>query len=150
MYFRLTGVKKTMTAWSSESPLPYAGEVTPHEAYRLFSTHRAKIIDVRSRLEYQYVGRIAGTVLIPWQLSIGGAINSNFLPELRAQCSAEDVVLFLCRSGIRSHSAAIAAAAAGFTNAFNITEGFEGDLDLHGQRGTSGGWRRAGLPWIQD
>ena len=133
-----------------ESVLPYAGEVTPQEAYRLFSAHGAKIIDVRSRVEYDYIGRVAGTTLIPWRLSIGGELNNSFLAELQAQCSTSDVVLFLCRSGVRSHAAAIKAAAAGFNQVFNIAEGFEGDLDQHGQRGNTGGWRKAGLPWIQD
>lgn len=132
-----------------ESVLPYAGEVTPQEAYRLFSAHGAKIIDVRSRVEYDYIGRVAGTTLIPWRFSIGGELNNSFLAELQTQCSTSDVVLFLCRSGVRSHAAAIAAAAAGFTHAFNIVEGFEGDLDQRGQRGHAGGWRKAGLPWSQ-
>jgi hypothetical protein len=42
-----------------------------------------------------------------------------------------------------------AAAQAGFTRAYNILEGFEGDLDDDRRRGTLGGWRRAGLPWVQ-
>jgi hypothetical protein len=41
------------------------------------------------------------------------------------------------------------AANAGYAQAFNILEGFEGDLDAQQQRGRIGGWRKAGLPWIQ-
>lgn len=133
-----------------ESGLPYAGAVTPPEAYRLFSGYAAKIVDVRSRFEYDYIGRVAATTLIPWRLQLGGELNTNFLAELQQQFSGNDILLFLCRSGVRSHSAAIAAAAAGFTQAINIIEGFEGDLDQRGQRGNTGGWRKAGLPWIQD
>jgi hypothetical protein len=33
---------------------------------------------------------------------------------------------------------------------FNVQEGFEGDLDDRLQRGHLNGWRRAGLPWVQD
>jgi rhodanese-related sulfurtransferase len=132
------------------SSLPYAGEVTPQEAYRLFSAHVAKIIDVRSRFEYDYIGRVPATPSIPWRHWPSGEANANFLEDLRKQCSPDDIVLFLCRSGARSHSTASTAAAAGFTRAFNIDEGFEGDLDRHGQRGNIGGWRKAGLPWLQD
>jgi rhodanese-related sulfurtransferase len=60
------------------------------------------------------------------------------------------VALLLCRSGKRSVLAAEAAAKAGFTNVFNVLEGFEGDLDAHQQRGKADGWRFHGLPWVQD
>ena len=130
--------------------LTYAGEVTPQEAYRLFSAYGSKIIDVRSRFENQYVGRIPGAPLVPWKHWPSGETNTHFLTELQARCETSDIVLFLCRSGIRSHSTAIVAAAAGFKLAFNILEGFEGDLDQHRQRGNTGGWRKAGLPWVQD
>ena len=135
---------------AQQSALPYAGAVMPNEAYRLFSTHGAKIIDVRSRVEYDYIGRVPETPLISWKHWPGNEPNPNFLAELGAQCSTGDIVLFLCRSGVRSHTTAALAAEAGFSQAFNILEGFEGDLDQHGQRGKIGGWRKAGLPWIQD
>ena len=130
--------------------LTYAGEVTPQEAYLLFSAHGAKIIDVRSRFENQYIGRIPGTPLVPWKHWPSGETNADFLTELQARCETSDIILFLCRSGIRSHATAEVAGAAGFKLAFNILEGFEGDLDQHRQRGNIGGWRKAGLPWIQD
>ena len=38
---------------------------------------------------------------------------------------------------------------AGFANCYNISEGFEGDKDEHGRRGSVGGWKAAGLPWMQ-
>lgn len=129
--------------------LPYAGEVTPAEAHRLFTAAQAKIVDVRSRFEYDYIGRVPGSALIPWKHWPGGEFNPQFLPELRRQCAADNIVLFLCRSGVRSHSAAEVAAEAGYLQAFNILEGFEGDLNEQAQRGHLGGWRRAGLPWKQ-
>ena len=46
--------------------------------------------------------------------------------------------------------AAEAAAKAGFTQVFNVLEGFEGELDGAQRRGASNGWRFHGLPWIQD
>ena len=58
-------------------------------------------------------------------------------------------VMFMCRSGARSHGAAIAATQAGYPNSFNVLEGFEGDKDSNGHRSSVGGWRKAGLPWVQ-
>jgi rhodanese-related sulfurtransferase len=72
------------------------------------------------------------------------------LDELRAAASdTQAPLVFLCRSGQRSDAAARAAAAAGYTMAFNLLEGFEGPKDPDGHRGTLGGWRKAGLPWVQ-
>jgi rhodanese-related sulfurtransferase len=58
-------------------------------------------------------------------------------------------VLFLCRSGGRSKSAAIAQTGAGYKKCYNVAGGFEGDLDADGHRGHIGGWKAAGLPWKQ-
>ena len=129
--------------------LTYAGEVTPHEAHQLFVAAGAKIIDVRYHFEPEYIGRIPGSMWIPWKLAPGGDVNPDFLPALRQHCARDDVVLFLCRSGVRSHAAAALASEAGFTRTMNILEGFEGNLDAGLQRGNTGGWRCAGLPWIQ-
>jgi rhodanese-related sulfurtransferase len=129
--------------------LPYAGEVTPTEAHRLAAAHGARIVDVRSAAETHFVGRVPGASLIEWTHWPGGEFNPQFLPELRRHCRTEHVVLFLCRSGVRSHAAATVAAEAGFTQAFNILEGFEGDLDRNDRRGRLNGWRKAGLPWSQ-
>ena len=57
--------------------------------------------------------------------------------------------MFMCRSGARSHAAAAAAKQLGYTEAYNVLEGFEGDKDPLGHRNTVGGWRKAGLPWVQ-
>ena len=129
--------------------LPYAGEVTPREAHRLFTAHGARIIDVRSLAEHQLIGRVPGSRLIEWKFWPGGEINAQFLPELRRQFPTGDTLLFLCRSGVRSHLAATVAAEAGYHQSMNILEGFEGELDDNLQRGVHGGWRRAGLPWVQ-
>jgi rhodanese-related sulfurtransferase len=59
-------------------------------------------------------------------------------------------MLFLCRSGARSRAAAMALTAAGYTSCYNIAEGFEGNPDAERHRGTTGGWKAAGLPWAQD
>jgi len=39
--------------------------------------------------------------------------------------------------------------ALGYKHCYNIAEGFEGDKDDAGHRGTIGGWKVHGLPWVQ-
>ncbi len=129
--------------------LKYAGEVTPAEAHLLNQAGRAKIVDVRARHEYEYVGRIADSRLIEWKFWPSGELNADFVDSLKKHYSPDDTLLFLCRSGVRSHAAAAAADAAGFKHAYNIIGGFEGDLDEHQQRNKKNGWRAANLPWIQ-
>lgn len=133
-----------------QKALPFAGEVTPEEAHFLNTSAGIKIIDVRFAFEHEYIGRIPGSTLIPWKLAPGGEVNRDFVPELQRLFAPDETVLLLCRSGLRSHAAAAFATEAGFTQAFNIIGGFEGDLDAQQQRNRAGGWRHANLPWIQD
>jgi rhodanese-related sulfurtransferase len=134
-----------------ELGVPYAGALTPQEAATLLQSEPgAKLVDVRTRAEWEWVGRIPDTVLIEWNGWPGGARNGAFERELLARVPDKvHPVLFLCRSGGRSHHAAAAAAQLGYTLAFNVLEGFEGDKDASGHRGTVGGWKFAGLPWMQ-
>jgi rhodanese-related sulfurtransferase len=129
--------------------LDYAGAVTPQEAWALRQSGAADIVDVRTKAEYEYVGRIARTTLIEWRRLGEGMPNPAFIEELVAQFPKDRPLLFLCRSGVRSHHAATLATKNGFGHAYNILEGFEGDLDDQGRRGNLGGWRKAGLPWEQ-
>jgi rhodanese-related sulfurtransferase len=93
---------------------------------------------------------VPGSILIEWNTYPSGARNPAFLEQLRATAGDPNTpLLFFCRSGQRSDSAARAAAAAGYKMALNVLEGFEGAKDSDGHRGTLGGWRKAGLPWIQ-
>lgn len=86
---------------------------------------------------------------VPWATGTSLTRNPRFVRELEAKTGKDAVVLLLCRSGNRSALAAQAAAKAGFTQVFNVLEGFEGDLDDAGHRGTTNGWRLHGLPWRQ-
>jgi rhodanese-related sulfurtransferase len=89
-------------------------------------------------------------VLIEWNTYPSGQRNPQFIEQLHARVAkTEAPVMFLCRSGARSHQAAMAATQAGYPNSYNILEGFEGDKDAQGRRNTLGGWRVAGLPWVQ-
>ncbi|MGZ5138144.1 MAG: rhodanese-like domain-containing protein [Burkholderiales bacterium] len=130
--------------------LPYDGALTPHEAFELLQqTPGAKLVDVRTRAELDWVGRIPGAVEIELLSYPGSRPNAEFLKQLEAQVDKSTPILFICRSGARSHNAALMATQAGYTEAYNVLEGFEGDKDATGHRNTQGGWRVAGLPWIQ-
>lgn len=136
--------------------LAYAGAVTPREAHHLVQTGDACIVDVRGRFEREFVGRVADSVPIEWRVyepegenGIKSHLNPGFLAQLEDAFAKDDALLLLCRSAVRSHQAAVAAAGAGFTRVYNVLEGFEGDIDDGKQRGRAGGWRKAGLPWLQ-
>ena len=134
-----------------EEGLSYFGALTPLEAYALLAANpKAHLVDVRTRAEWEYVGRVPGSTLIEWNTYPSGARNPGFLDQLQGGTEDRQApVLFICRSGQRSDSAARVAAAAGYAMAFNVLEGFEGAKDGEGHRGTLGGWRKAGLPWVQ-
>ena len=129
---------------------PYAGGVTPKEAWELFSSGAAVLVDVRTAEERKFVGQVPDTLHVAWATGTALTRNPRFVKELEAKVGKDQVILFLCRSGKRSALAAEAAAKAGFAHAFNILEGFEGDLDEQQRRGGLGGWRHHSLPWIQD
>src|SRR2546423_4000990 len=131
--------------------LPYFGAVSPSDAHALITAApEARLIDVRTRPEWDYVGHVPGSSLLEWNVYPDGRRNPNFVDQLRIVAPDPDApLLFLCRSGQRSDGAARAAAAAGYSKAFNVLEGFEGAKDANGQRGKLGGWRKAGLPWVQ-
>jgi len=129
--------------------LPYAGVVHPAEAFRLLGQGAARLVDVRTQPEWEFVGHVEGSTLIEWRPYGSSTPDPRFVEKLATGCPRTEVLLFLCRSGVRSHHAAAAAAVAGFTHAYNILEGFEGDRDGQGRRGNLGGWRHAGLPWSQ-
>ncbi len=137
-------------ARAAQDGLAYAGAVSPQDAWTLFSSGTAVIVDVRTAEELRLIGQVPDTLHVAWATGSAMARNPRFLRELEAKASKDRPVLFLCRSAKRSHAAAEVAAKAGFRHAFNILEGFEGDLDGLQQRGRTGGWRYRGLPWVQD
>ena len=121
--------------------LHYAGAVTPTEAHELSQAGAARIVDVRTPEEWRDVGHVDGPALIVWPRSGDPEDVQSFLKKLRERFEPSQPLLFLCRSGARSHHAAMAATNAGFKKAFNILEGFEG------HPGAQDGWMAAGLPW---
>ncbi|WP_120520637.1 rhodanese-like domain-containing protein [Arthrobacter celericrescens] len=130
--------------------MSYAGDLSPQDAWAKLE-EGAILVDVRTEAEWAHIG-IPDTkatendpLFIQWNFA-GGIPNGNFVEELKQQAPEDSNVelIFICRSGQRSISAAIAATQAGFT-AYNVLEGFEGDPDRYGER-TVNGWKNRGLP----
>lgn len=132
---------------------PYAGAVTPQEAYALLQGDpKVKLVDVRTNAERDWIGRVTIPPLqhaaVEWSTWPGGVPNAAFADQLAQVAAPDEVLLFLCRSGVRSRHAARVATEHGFAESFDILEGFEGDKDTEGHRKTVGGWCKAGLPWM--
>lgn len=147
----LPPVLREAEATARAQGLNYAGGVTPPQAWQLVQDGQAVLVDVRSSEERKFVGHVPGSVHVAWASGTGLTRNPRFVRELETRVGGKDrPLLLLCRSGKRSVLAAEAAASAGFTQVFNVLEGFEGELDAHQQRGHGDGWRFHGLPWVQD
>ena len=146
----ITAILERAQQRAKEMDLPYEGALLPAEAFTLLQeAPGVKLVDVRSRAEWDWVGRIPGAIEIEWQTYPGMRTNPDFLTYLESQVDTEALVMFLCRSGGRSHQAAATATEAGYLDCYNILEGFEGDKDATGHRSAKGGWKAAGLPWVQ-
>jgi rhodanese-related sulfurtransferase len=140
------------------SSAEYAGDLSVQDAWALLqSDPAAQLVDVRTAAEWMFVGLpdLSGVGravhCIEWQAFPTMAANPAFVAETRRTTGGKTdaPVLFLCRSGGRSRAAATAMAEAGYTRAYNIAGGFEGDLDASRHRGQASGWKAAGLPWKQ-
>lgn len=146
---------------SQQSSSNYAGDLSAAEAWSLLKDNpNAQLVDVRTMAEWSFVGLPDLSELgrqvhcVEWQSFPAMSANPDFVAEAGSAISgagaAKDApILFLCRSGARSRSAAIAMTAAGYTRAYNVAGGFEGDLDPARHRGAKNGWKAQGLPWKQ-
>ena len=128
--------------------LLYAGALRPQEAFRLMQGG-AKQVDVRTQAELYWVGQVPGALSVEWNSYPGATLNREFLAQLASLADKSEPLLFLCRSGGRSHFAAGVATQAGWRECYNVLEGFEGDRDPSQHRGSVNGWKAAGLPWVQ-
>ncbi len=147
---KLSEILRLAKARTADPQVPYEGALTPREANEIWQlAPGARLVDVRTRAEQDWVGRIPGAVEIEWMSYPEMKPNPHFLAALKTQVDRESLVMFICRSGQRSHAAAIAATQAGWPDCYNILEGFEGERDALQQRGNIGGWRHTGLPWKQ-
>jgi rhodanese-related sulfurtransferase len=133
--------------------LPYAGAVTPAEAFTLLQQGvHVKLVDVRTHAERDWVGRVDVAadqhLAVEWNQYPGGQPNTAFIAQLEQLATKDTVLLFLCRSGVRSRHSAKLATEHGFTQCFDILGGFEGNKDSAGHRKTVDGWCKDGLPWV--
>lgn len=145
----LTEILQKAKQRAQDKGLPYAGALTPAEAHALLQlTPNARLIDVRSKAELELVGRIPQALHIEWAFYPGWVANTDFAAHLEMQVDHEALVMFICRTGGRSHHAAATAQQHGFSEAYNVLEGFEGESDPQSkQRGGISGWKNAHLPW---
>ena len=141
--------------------------ITAREAYQMWKASPAKfiVVDVRTPEEYTFVGHAPMAYNFPSKLWTGKwvadkktfALDDN--PEFEAQVMQKfglnDTILVMCRSGQRSAAAVNLLAKAGFTDVYNIVDGFEGDV-IHdpesyyiGKRMLNG-WKNASVPWTYD
>ncbi|MEN8108660.1 MAG: rhodanese-like domain-containing protein [Pseudomonadota bacterium] len=143
--------------------------MTAEQAYKhtMDNMDKTLFIDIRTPSELNYLG--ATTVMdahVPFVfMDTTGwndkkhrylrADNKNFVADVEAQLKGkgltkDDTVILTCRSGKRSASAVNKLADAGFTRAYSVVDGYEGDKakegDNKGKR-TVNGWKNSGLPW---
>lgn len=142
---------------------PRVGEVDPTEAWHILKTDdSARLIDVRTRAEWAFVGvpdvgELAQQPLfIEWARYPDMSLNHAFAAQVEEAIGTDDPgpLLFICRSGARSLQAAMAVAGhfaqkGAEVTCLNVAEGFEGDLDATGHRGDRNGWKARGLAWRQ-
>lgn len=132
----------------TENGLPYAGAMTPREAFDVLQANpQALLVDVRTQAELELVGRIPTALNIEWAFYPGMVANPDFAKQLAELVDKNQVLIFMCRTGGRSHNAAVVAQQLGYTNAYNMLEGFEGEANALKQRTMVNGWKHAGLPW---
>lgn len=135
------------------------GVLTPQQAWELMHDNpRAVLVDIRSSMEYLFVGHPVGAVHVAWIDEPDWTVNPDFSREIRqlmlgGQSAVDDEnnapVILICRSGKRSHEAGELLINEGLQQVFHIDEGFEGERDENYHRSTIGGWRFRGLPWEQ-
>jgi len=134
-------------------------ELLPRQAWQLLQDDpRAVLVDIRSAMEFLFVGHPAGAVHIAWIDEPDWVVNPHFVTDVRklllggVVCDADSgcaPIILICRSGKRSKEAGKALLEAGFRSVYHIDSGFEGELDEHHHRSTLNGWRHDGLPWEQ-
>jgi rhodanese-related sulfurtransferase len=132
---------------------------SPLQAFKFVEKNqRAVLIDVRSSMEFLFVGHPVGSVHVPWIDEPEWIVNPDFVTEVRKvmlggigvdEHDSDAPVVLICRSGKRSLEAGKLLLNNGFADVYNVDEGFEGELDENHHRSTRGGWRFRGLPWEQ-
>ena len=132
--------------------------LSPQEAFDILQdVPSALLIDIRSNMEFLFVGHPTDALHVPWIDEPDWDVNPDFVKEVRQlmlggvcdQGESTPPIILICRSGKRSVDAGNVLLEAGFHNVCHIDEGFEGDRDNEHHRSSVGGWRFRGLPWQQ-
>ena len=111
---------------------------------------KAKLIDIRSSMEFLFIGHPVGAIHIAWMEDPDWDINPNFVEEIKTEQTTDNFpIVMICRSGNRSEQAGVQLLEAGLSNIHHVSDGFEGDRDLNNHRGTVNGWRFYDLAWEQ-
>ena len=136
-------------------------EITPQDAFEVLKNDpNSVLIDVRTFEEINFVGFVDPSsfgnrmIILPWLLYPEMQENPDFGHALEESLKGlnlnpETKLLFICRSGGRSHSAGVNSLNSGYANCYNIVHGFEGDLNAGSHRGGVNGWKASHLPWRQ-
>jgi len=143
--------------------------MTAEQAGKYVADHADKtlFVDVRTAAELTYLGTPAVTdAHVPFEMMDATQwndkksvykhnINPNFVADVTARLEKKgltktDTVFLMCRSGNRSAKGVNLLAAAGYSNVYNVVDGYEGDKSKtapnKGKR-TVNGWKNSGLPW---
>jgi rhodanese-related sulfurtransferase len=138
--------------------------ITSGEAYEMWQKEpiNIKIIDVRTPEEFLFVGHPTMAWKIPiaaqtyiWDPEKGKypmTVLPDFVSRVREIAEPDDVVMIMCRSGGRSAIAVNMLADAGFSQAYQIVDGMEGDIvddpaSLYKGQRMKNGWKNSGCPW---
>lgn len=137
-------------------------EVLPKEAWEALKQPNTVLVDVRTKAEWSYVGSPdlshlnKEVIKIEWLAFPEMSVNPEFTGELFSRFGDRfpEQIYFICRSGVRSMDAAdyvtdVLREIGRDTLCFNVSEGFEGDLDEGNHRGNLNGWRKSKLAWRQ-
>lgn len=138
---------------------PELEQISPKQAWEMIQRESNVVfVDVRSEMEFLFIGHPVGAVNIPWIEEPDWEINPHFVRDIRklilggvicnddSQCAP---IVLICRSGKRSAEAGHLLIEQNFNRVYNIDTGFEGELDDTHHRSSLEGWRFDGLPWEQ-
>lgn len=150
-------------ALKPEKTTPLGLYLKPEGAHRALTQNPDILfIDVRDPIEVSFVGHaesidkiipvaVATHEVDPETGQYRMVANDDFVADVddlvaERGLAKSDPIIVSCMAGFRSGAAARRLIDAGYTNVWNLVEGFEGDKASDGTR-TQNGWRNAGLPW---
>ncbi len=120
-----------ITAFLALSPLTaddagaYKGEVDRVTLPEL-QAQGAVVVDVRTPAEWRDTGIIKGSIRITYMDNEGHVDKNAFMEAIKANTNTkDDLIVLVCRTGVRSKKAAQWLAKEGYTNIYNKTHGIK-------------------------